>query len=318
LNKKVYIRVDASPEIGLGHVVRCIALAQMISNDFEIIFVTQNLPEKIQQNIFELNFKLISITEENEITSILSTNDIVVIDHYGLGIDYHRLLKQQRVKIVCIDDIHEKEFDADLIINHAPSVSSDSYKSNHSTVYALGLYYALLRPIFFQQKTEYTKEKNSLLICFGGSDFKNLTLNVLTEVLKGNSFEQITVVTGSAYLYIDELNPLLTSDNRVTHYHAVNDLKIFELLSKSEASITPASGILFEAIACNCIAISGYYVENQTLIYKGFLELNAIVDAKDFSNLALQESFLRAQTFSNNVWIDGKSPERILTLFKNL
>jgi len=33
---KIYIRADGGKEIGLGHLVRCFALALMLKDDFEI------------------------------------------------------------------------------------------------------------------------------------------------------------------------------------------------------------------------------------------------------------------------------------------
>ena len=52
LKPKVYIRTDGSPEIGLGHLTRCIALAYMLKKDFAITFVCKEIPEKISREFF--------------------------------------------------------------------------------------------------------------------------------------------------------------------------------------------------------------------------------------------------------------------------
>ena len=64
--KKVYFRADANSQIGWGHIVRCMALADMLIEDknsiFECIFLVQN-PSLILQNQIKEKFEL-SILEE--------------------------------------------------------------------------------------------------------------------------------------------------------------------------------------------------------------------------------------------------------------
>ena len=50
MKPKVYIRADGSHDIGLGHLIRCIALAHMLKNDFDITFVCKEIPEKIKSD----------------------------------------------------------------------------------------------------------------------------------------------------------------------------------------------------------------------------------------------------------------------------
>ena len=40
----VKVRADGSAEIGLGHLVRCIALAEMLQDDFDIEFCSMAMP----------------------------------------------------------------------------------------------------------------------------------------------------------------------------------------------------------------------------------------------------------------------------------
>ena len=39
--QKIYFRADAGAEIGYGHFIRTLALADMLKDDFSCVFVTQ-------------------------------------------------------------------------------------------------------------------------------------------------------------------------------------------------------------------------------------------------------------------------------------
>lgn len=260
----VYVRVDGSPEKGLGHLVRCMALSHMLQNDFDIIFVCLQIPEKIKRELEECQFTLMEI-EEPIFFALLKPKDIVVLDGYHFDTNYQKKIKATGVKLVCIDDLHDKEFVADLIINHTPGVKQDDYNAQPYTRYALGYKYALLRPSFIEEaKKERKIEKvETVLICFGGSDFKNLTERILQVVLEFDEFKKIIVVTGSAYNYLDNLSPIIQKHKNVIHYHSIREQMMTTLLQNADLAIVPSSGILFEALAVGCRVIFGYYAENQ-------------------------------------------------------
>ncbi len=52
---------------------------------------------------------------------------IVVLDGYHFGTNYQKQIKLKGAKLVCIDDMHDKEFVADLIINHIPRITPQDY-----------------------------------------------------------------------------------------------------------------------------------------------------------------------------------------------
>jgi len=142
---RIFIRADGSAKIGLGHLVRCNALAFMLKNDFQIFFVCKEIPDEIFTEITNNGFQVLTIDSEKDFFKILSKNEIVVIDHYGLGTNYQKQIKELGCKLVCIDDLHDKEFYADVIINHAEGILVEDYKCKSCTKLYLGINYALLR-----------------------------------------------------------------------------------------------------------------------------------------------------------------------------
>jgi spore coat polysaccharide biosynthesis predicted glycosyltransferase SpsG len=244
-----------------------------------------------------------------------------VLDGYSFDTEYQKQIKAKRCKLVCIDDMHDKEFYADLIINHAPGIVPGDYKAQIYTQFALGLDYVLLRPSFLEQaKNERIFEKiETLLICFGGSDFKNLTLNNLKVALEFKEFKKIIVVTGAAYKISDDFIQLTQSDKRIDHRSNLDEKKILDAMLESELAIVPASGILFEVLASGCYVITGTYIDNQQNILKGFVALNAIKETKNLLNPQYELlNFFQNRIPQKQKYIDGNSKKRIIEKFRSL
>ncbi len=320
---KVYIRADGNSQIGLGHLVRCLALGHMLKDDFEIYFVCKEIPKSLEFELRQSGFSLVKIHTEGHFFALLNKHDIVILDHYGLDGNYQKQIKEIGCKLVCIDDLYDKEFYADLIINHSPGINPEAYKAQPYTEFALGPQYALLRKSFLlaAKENRQIKSIDTVFICFGGADPINLTLKILKVALYANVFKKVIVVTGSAYSHIQELESFLSSYASVSHYNSVNEIVMAKLLQQSDLSIIPASGILFEALACGCSVITSYYIDNQKEIFNGFRAISTATFVNDFNDI--DERYL--QIFSENYkflhcksMIDGSSDKRIQELIKKM
>jgi UDP-2,4-diacetamido-2,4,6-trideoxy-beta-L-altropyranose hydrolase len=323
--QNICIRADGSPEIGLGHLTRCIALAQILKKNFKITFFSKSIPDKIAGELSKNGFELIVIEEESSFLKTLTERDIVVIDGYSFDTTYQKRIKVTGSKLVCIDDTYDQEFVADLIINHSPGIKATDYNARTYTRFALGLEYALLRPSFLTRAAIPRKidKINSVLICFGGSDYENFTERTLNIVLSFSEFKRIVVVTGFAYMFTNSLIQRAQSDQRVTHYHSIDENEMCSLMRKSDLAIVPASSIIIEALSQKMIVISGYYVENQKKAYSTILKTKLIFGIDDFSNFS--EKILENKlTDIKNEIAKGKlinadvGSDKLLDVFKSL
>lgn len=323
--RKIWIRADGNGQIGLGHLVRCIALGQMLQDHFLVTFVCTDIPELLKTEIIGKGFALNIVDREEAFLLRLSSGHIVVLDGYHFDTVYQLKIKQAGAKLVCIDDLHNQEFFADLIINHAPGINTGHYRAQHYTSFALGVDYALLRPSFLNSGKTGTEasKKNIVFICFGGADSKNLTKRVLRFVMEEVNTQEIIVVTGSSYQYTAQLEVLIKNDERVSHFHGVGEEDMAQIMQQSRIAVVPSSGILFEVLAMSNIAISGYYVDNQKDIYEGFKSEGLVIGGGDFSDTYFRDHKVFDQAISRTVLptrnvIDGRSGSRILEKFKGL
>jgi len=323
MRKSIHIRVDGSSEIGLGHLIRCMALADMLKDDFSIYFHSIEIPEQFINLCDSKGFSYRKLESNKHFLSLLTGDEIVVLDNYKLGTEFQKEVKKIGCKLVCIDDLHDKEFFADLIINHLPGAQPKDYIAQEYTNYALGMDYALLRPPFLQNQKRGKKIKSidSIFICFGGSDIKNLTLKVVEIIKDFDQFDKIIVVIGHSYKYTNALEETVSNNEKISLYSSLNDLEILELMNKSDLAIVPASGILYEVISSNTPVITGKYVENQKYFLEQFSQLPYVKNAGNFDETLLVKAlneFLLMENLESKNYIDGKSSERLRKKFELL
>jgi UDP-2,4-diacetamido-2,4,6-trideoxy-beta-L-altropyranose hydrolase len=265
MKPEIYVRTDGNAEIGLGHIVRCLALAYMLKNEFDTTFFCREIPAQVIEELTENRVEFKQIFWENEFLEKVNNKIIVVLDGYHFNVGYQKRIKEKGAKLVCIDDLHNNEFVADIIINHAPGITPQDYKAQYYTQFALGLDYALLRPVFLEQakKQREIKSIETVMICFGGADPENQTQRTLKIVLELPQFKKIIVVTGAAYCEDDNFEQLLNSDKRIECRKALNETQMLITMLEAELAIIPASSVLLESLAAGCAIIIDYFVDNQ-------------------------------------------------------
>mgnify|MGYP006286465299 CR=1 FL=1 len=284
MKAEVFIRADGGPKIGLGHLVRCSALANMLKDDFSISFFCKEIPEKLQVEFQQNGYFVVIIDHEDQFFSQISGESIVVLDGDGFDTDYQQKIKVSGARLVCIDSLHNRRFLADLIISHAPGLTSDNYKAQPYTRFALGIKYALLRPSFLEQvkKTRILTKIENVFICFGGADPLHITEKVLQVISGIERFKKIIVITGTEYSSMQKLRELTSKDSRIIHRSSLNEQEMFSSIHESDIAVVPASGILLEVLSVGLPAITGYYVTDQKEPALNFSKLGLAYNIGDF------------------------------------
>lgn len=318
MRPRLYLRCDASPEIGMGHLVRSQALANMLQDQFEILFFVKNASHGVQTH----PFKCVTIKSEAEFLDTIDSHCIVVLDGYSFPPELQTQIKAKGAALVCVVDFPSENFQADLLINHSPGANASDYRVQAHTHFAFGLKYSLLRPTFIKavQQPKPNLEINSILICFGGSDPLNITTRALLTVQGFTSFKRIVVVTGLLYSEQEALHVTAQKDSRVELYNNITDAELTKLIQETAVALVPASGLLLEAVASGNCVISGMYTENQKSNYESFKQAGAFLDALRFSEDDIRKATklaLEGQLKSTQL-IDDQSPARIQKRFKLL
>lgn len=318
---KVYFRVDGSGKIGMGHLVRSLALAQMLKEEFYVHFVSKEIPQTFQDELRYAGIGLSLISNDEDCFQILEKQSVVVFDGYDFSETFIRRIEEDlRTVVVGIEDFVNKKPWFDYIINHAPGLNPATYPSAPNTLLSLGLDYALLRPEFLEvcKAGSLVKDPGTVLVCFGGADFNNLSTSVTRILIQFSYFKKITVVVGAAFQCRDELEKVANLDSRVEILINLSSGEMANLMSHNSLAIVPSSGVLIEAIASGCAIVSGIYVENQRKLYEEFRAQNIFYDAKNFDPDAVQYAIELAINTAGSVTrvaIDGNSDLRLRKVF---
>ena len=320
MKPEIYIRADGNSEIGLGHVIRSLALAEMLREDFSCVFATRFLTDYIHTEALRVCDDIIQLPESDDhfdaFLSILSGDEIVVLDNYFYHTDYQKAVKNKGCKLVCIDDIHDQHFVADVVINHAGGIRKDFYSVEPYTRLFLGPDYVLLRPEFL--KKDETTDDSSILICLGGADKDNATLQTLKLLEDKHFSHQCHVVVGDAFPHQQDLIKFQQSSKlNINILKNLSAQKMAELMSKCKYAICPPSTVSLEYLSKKGGELYLKIIaDNQKDIYDFYIE-NGI--AFDISELFVDDP-LKVQRCieTQRRYFDGKSGERILAIFNKL
>ncbi|MFL5764350.1 MAG: UDP-2,4-diacetamido-2,4,6-trideoxy-beta-L-altropyranose hydrolase [Bacteroidia bacterium] len=338
MKPKLVIRADGGTAIGMGHIIRSLALADMLKHDFQIMFAVQQPSEhviraihKITETIFHLPLETDPEKDVKNLAGFLDPSDIVLLDGYEFRTDYQKTIKAKGCKLVAIDDLHSWHHVADMIINHAATAERSDYSAEPYTKYLLGPDYALLRAPFLEKKEiRAIAAIKNVFISMGAADANNITQKFCEALTGIQGIGEIHLMLGAANPHLGKIDELIAKSSSVKiHKHFdISADELVSLLQKCDVAICPASSISMECCATGIGLLSGYTADNQKGILRGLIQNKVAISLGDLNLLsisAIQEQFsqlaiedLNDLVRQQSKYIDGKSPERFRTAFAGL
>jgi len=311
---RILFRADGNGTIGLGHIVRSLALATIVREVAECVLLTCTPSAVIrglaaQAAVHLLELPALAAQEEANylLAHVISPTDILVLDGYYFTAHYRACIRQSHCRLVCIDDLHEGFFPADLIINHSPGIVPTDYRALPSTRFCLGPDFSLLRPPFLRQvqAPKTITAVTSVLLCFGGADPLGLTARCLTALLCLPFALRIGLLLGGATTPSDALQAVLRKYPmaRVETYHSLPAETMVNILAEYDAVICPASTILIESLVLGCPTVTGYYVDNQQALAAYVHQHQQAYSVGDFT--ALSDEQLYAALWQGLCWLSA-------------
>jgi UDP-2,4-diacetamido-2,4,6-trideoxy-beta-L-altropyranose hydrolase len=339
MKKNIIIRADGGTSIGMGHVVRCLALAEMLKDDFVITFVIQSPADAVLKVIHQTTKLVLHLPETDNFeqdaihfSEFLKGDEIVVLDGYNFKTEYQSVIKKKGCKLVAIDDLHDWQQLADVIINHADGADKKDYSAEAYTRFCLGLDYILLRKEFLNTpfREEKIKTVSRFFISMGAADEHNNTSKFAEALLQIDEVKEVHLMLSTINPHIEYIKETLFKDLRVHTHFNLSAKEIVDLLKKIDVVICPASSISLESCAVGVGLISGYTAENQLGNLNGLAKHKTLINFGDINSLSVMDiknkimKLIPYPTVFNELinnqirMIDRKSPERLLDVFKKL
>lgn len=288
--KNILLRCDSSSSLGLGHVKRCLLLANRLKQQNEylnISFATQNLPGNINLEILTAGFNIYTLktNDVEELSSLVNVLHLtlLIIDSYEIDAVFEKALKQEHktLKILSFDDTLQTH-NSHMILNHGIQAKKHHYKNlvpKDSKLFC-GSKYTLLRDEFFEHYTNKVI-KNSVAIILGGNDILNCSLTVAQHLLSINSDYKITIITSGVNPHLEELKQFQNIEL------LIDITTIAKTLSSKELIICASGGTLFEVLALQKKFINIQVAANQQNVID-FLNQQKIYTTLQANNLSIE------------------------------
>lgn len=194
MTDELLVRVDAGRDVGTGHAMRCLALAQAwIDSRGTVRFLMAEtlaaVEARLQAEGVEVTRASVppgSAADAQATAELASTRKPgwVVLDGYRFGAGFQERLAKEGCRVLAIDDYgHARRYPADLVLNQNLSARSEAYadRAEHTRL-LLGPRYILLQRNFRKQTPRADRGKTParhILVTVGGIDPGNGTLRIL-------------------------------------------------------------------------------------------------------------------------------------------
>ncbi len=341
---QLLFRADGNAQIGLGHVMRCMAMADMVQGDFSMRFALTVPSSDVRALIEKAGIAVVELPEvgsEKAFLDHIQPDTIVVLDGYAFDKAFQRAVRERAKKLVFIDDLAVGHQVADVIINHAGGIAEANYEAESYTRFYLGPYYALLRPEFRQPGGFAPPPADGpIFVSFGGTDAGNVSLTALKAIQQVDATLPVHLILGPfhpdrAAMAIDAFQsqlPNLTIGQNLTAAQMV------DALQQCSLAITACSTIAYEVCAVNRPLITVLTADNQARLAQFLSEeklaisvnfptlltrLTPVVSLETMLKLAIQGFQFSPDTVADSLasqrrFFDGRSPERLRDLFVRL
>jgi|TARA_A100000171_G_C2137667_1_gene151702 UDP-2,4-diacetamido-2,4,6-trideoxy-beta-L-altropyranose hydrolase len=315
----VAFRVDASIQIGTGHVMRCLTLAHALRHCGALCsFITRALPGHLADFIRSKGFDvtLLSVPQKNakienvpphaswaevnweqdaaETRRALGTNspDWLVVDHYAFDARWQTAVRTQTTKLMVIDDLADRPHNCDLLLDQNLGHSAADYTGliPDNCELLIGPRYALLRPEFSDMRPSALSNRfgrgfRQLLITMGGVDQYDAS-SIILKSLRSFSMPKdlkIKVIMGSHAPALERVYAL--AQEMPWHTEVFVDTPYMaNHMALSDLAICAAGGTTWERCCLGLPSIVIETAKNQAGIARELASVGAAEDSGPVEN----------------------------------
>ncbi|MBW3762564.1 UDP-2,4-diacetamido-2,4,6-trideoxy-beta-L-altropyranose hydrolase [Aeromonas jandaei] len=264
---KVAFRLDAGAEIGLGHLMRCLAIADRLhSAGAECHFLCHDLPAHLLALLRPHHHHPLSVLDDVGPLPGLQP-DWLVFDHYQIDQRFETQLAVHCGRVLVIDDLADRPHHGQLLLDQGPLRSAADYQSlaPADCRLLLGTDYALLRPAYRQLARQKVSRWQRGLICFGGADPAGACLTTLNTLARLPWAKTIswTLVAGGANPFWPELEQRVAKLADLDLVLLRQSDQMADLMSRHDFAIGAAGGMTWERACLGLPTLAVRIVDNQ-------------------------------------------------------
>ncbi len=285
MSHSLVIRADASPAIGVGHAMRCLALAQAWQDSGGgVAWFSREMPDpliaRLRREGVALHVAAGPVGDDRDAENLVrlaeqTHADWIAVDGYRFDSGYLRHLRISGQRVVMLDDMSHLEFyPVDVLLNQNMGAAAELYagKLDGGTRLLLGVRHSLLRREFraaVAVRSARAGRALRVLVSFGGSDPENITRKVIERLATGRPAPlHVIAIAGAANPHVDSLRRAVMSAPFCCELHvAVENLAPF--MAWADVAVSAAGSTVWELAALQLPALIGASDENQLAVLRG-------------------------------------------------
>lgn len=270
---KVLFRLDAGPDIGLGHFMRCRTLAMAMRQlGWQSVFVGHDFSGSQLVNLAqESQIELVSLPkfddcgEDAHLFAHIAGKmaaDILIVDNYSYKSEALRVLQQRRLKVVAFafDGIANEIPEVQVLLNPNPSAVRQFYEGHGIDLVLCGSDYTLIRPEISELRSRNYCQDGPVLLLLGGGNVSHYLTGIAPAIMAKTSQKLIISISGN---YESE-NLRAWARAQSDRCELNTDMNRFpQLLAEASLVITGAGGTLWEACCLGLPWLGVIWVDNQ-------------------------------------------------------
>ena len=261
---RLLVRCDGAPDVGMGHVVRCTALAQAVRDREGVVEFAMRADRPAGARAVEdAGFRVFPIQHDDEAVELSKSHDAVLVDNYEVDAGMLRRFSVAATLAV-IDDPGDRDLSAARwVLNQNLGAEELACNLSPDTVVLFGPAYALLRPEFARVRAERPRSidplQRSVLITFGGGDVTDYFVQVLQALEAVEETLEIVL--------LGPQNVPAASRHTVRAVRANSG--IAELMAGSDVAVTAAGTTTWELCCMRVPSFAIPIAENQRIVAQG-------------------------------------------------
>jgi UDP-2,4-diacetamido-2,4,6-trideoxy-beta-L-altropyranose hydrolase len=267
---KILVRVDAYPDIALGHLNRCVNLGISLREyGHSVTFLSYN--DSATQEIlsktrfeyklipFKINDKQSKREELSQLEALSDSIDLLLVDSYNVDNDYFDFLNQSFSRVAYLDDLG-LDFNVDLVINPSCKVTESDYKAKKALC---GMQYVILGGEYRVGRVmALNTKKCSILVTMGGIDHYDLSSRVIPILEKISLEIEVNIVIGPYYENTKSIKTA-AKKSRLTINMFENVSNIIPIILESDIALTAGGFTTYELAAMSTPSVGVALWENQ-------------------------------------------------------
>jgi UDP-2,4-diacetamido-2,4,6-trideoxy-beta-L-altropyranose hydrolase len=295
---QVVFRVDASHEVGAGHVMRCLTLADALRANGAICrFVCREHPGNLIALVQARGYEVVTLPaaaimlgddaqpyaswlgstwQDDAAQTLVAMRDCanlqwLVVDHYALDERWENVVGGACQRLLVIDDLANRRHNADIVLDQTFGRQPEDYRglTHQRCELRCGVANVLLRPEFDEWRAGSLARRTSatlkrILISLGGVDKDNISRQILLALdqCELSTDVEVCVILGESSPWVADMRQLLgTLKYKIELRVAVNNMA--ELLAGCDLAIGAAGSSAWERCCLGVPTIMMVLADNQ-------------------------------------------------------